>query len=103
MSSSKEGKTEQFRVRLTPTEKREIATQADAAGLTMSDYVLRRALGHPVMSRADEKMMNELRRIGGLLKHTHNLTGGTFSKETALALRDVREAIGRIARKQEAE
>lgn len=101
MSSSKEGKTEQFRVRLAPSEKAEIAANAEAAGLTMSDFVLRRALGRPVMSIADDKTINELRRIGGLLKHTHNLTGGTFSKETALALREITDAIKRVGRDRE--
>jgi len=92
-----ENKTAQFRIRLTPSEKAIVEKNASEAGVTMSEYLRRRVLGHRVMSRADEKTINELRRIGGLLKQTHNVTDGVFSRETAAALREITDAIKRIA------
>jgi hypothetical protein len=61
-------KTVRFYVRFKPDEKMMLADQAKKAGLTMSEYVRRRALGIPVKGRDMEKAINELRRLGGLQK-----------------------------------
>jgi len=93
-----DNKTAQVRIRFTPTEKAQAEGHAKAAGLTLSEYIRKRALGMPVRSRADEQTINELRRLGGLLKHIHNQTGGEHSKGTAGALVEITEAIKRIIR-----
>ena len=54
--------------RLTREEREEIQEQAEASGLSVSEYVRRRALGRRVDSVTDVKMISELRRQGGLLK-----------------------------------
>jgi hypothetical protein len=41
-------------------------------------------------------MINELRRIGGLVKHIHNQTNGVNSRETASVLVELVAAIKRI-------
>jgi hypothetical protein len=56
-------------LRILPEEKTAIAGEAGKAGLTVSEYIRRRALGKPVKSRMSEKVINELRRLGGLQKH----------------------------------
>jgi len=56
-------------LRILPEEKTAIAGEAGKAGLTVSEYIRRRALGRPVKSRMSEKVINELRRLGGLQKH----------------------------------
>ena len=55
--------------RLTEAGRKDLVAQASAAGLSLSEYVRRRALGHPVVSRTDAAMIRELRRQGGLIKH----------------------------------
>jgi hypothetical protein len=53
---------------MTGAELEQIRKFADAAKLTVSAYVRRRSLHFVVRSRYDETVINELRRVGGLLK-----------------------------------
>ena len=74
-----------------------VVEQARACGLTVSSYCRSLILGRVVTSRTDLVTVNELRRLGGLLKHIHNESRGVYSAATAAALNDVRTAIRRIA------
>jgi len=85
-------------VRLTGAEKARLKEDADAAGLSLSELVRRRYFGRPIVANADAVMLNELRRLGGLLKHIHNESGGAYSKETAAALLAIRSYIERLSR-----
>ncbi len=89
-------RTADVRIRFTPDEKERAIAIAKEASLTLSEYIRRRALGLPVRSKADTQMINELRKIGGLVKHIHNETAGVYSKETAGVLVQITEAIKRI-------
>lgn len=83
-------------IRCTPDEKEQAKALAKEAGLSLSAFFRKRALGVPVHSKADTTMINELRKIGGLVKHVHNQTDGVNSKETAAALVELTAAIKRI-------
>jgi hypothetical protein len=85
-------------VRLTVTEKARLKEDADLAGLSMSELVRRRYFGRPIIANADIVMIKELRRLGGLLKHIHNESGGVYSKDTAGALADLKAYIGKLSR-----
>ena len=89
--------SEVVNVRLTEAEKAQLKEDADAAGLSLSELVRRRATGRPVLANADAVMIRELRRLGGLLKHVHVESGGAYSSATADALRVVTEYIGRLS------
>jgi hypothetical protein len=91
-----EPRTEFIEIRLTASEKQALRDDAELAGLTLSDFVRRRAFGRKITSHADLKVVNELRRLGGLFKHAHIVTGGVLSKETAAVIVDIREAIKAI-------
>lgn len=80
-------------VRLTTSEKNQLRQDADLAALSMSELVRRRYFGRKVVANVDLVMLNELRRIGGLLKHIHIDSGGQYSKDTAQALETVRDYI----------
>ena len=57
-------------VRLTEREKEYLSQQATVAGLSTSEYIRRKIFGgRPLVARTDAVMIQELRRIGGLLKH----------------------------------
>lgn len=89
-------KTADVRIRFTPDEKAKAKAFAEEASLTLSEYIRRRATGMPVRSKADAQMINELRRLGGLVKHIHNQTAGLYNNETADMLVQITEAIKRV-------
>jgi hypothetical protein len=84
-------------VRLTAEERARLREDADAAGLSVSQFVRRRIFGRPVIAHADAVMLKELRRIGGLLKHVHNQSGGAYSHDTAAALAALKDYIEKLS------
>ncbi|HEY0308471.1 MAG TPA: hypothetical protein VGB94_09950 [Acidobacteriaceae bacterium] len=58
-----------FLVKLLPEEKARIEVLADHAGLTMSEFLRRCALGKRIHSKVSMKAMGELGRLGGLQKY----------------------------------
>lgn len=84
-------------VRVTAAEKSDLKDTADLAGLSVSEYIRRRALGRSVLAQADAVTIKELRRLGGLVKHTHTTSGGAYSQETAAALVALRGYIEQLA------
>ena len=58
-----------FTMRLTPEEKMRLDERADITGLSASEYIRRRIFGGTIVAYTDLKIVGELRRIGGLLKH----------------------------------
>ncbi len=79
--------------RYSEAEKTHVRVQAEIAGLTISEYVRRRALGKKVISKKSLVTINELRRLGGLLKKVHTDSGGAYSAQTAAMLSELRDAI----------
>jgi hypothetical protein len=73
-------------LRVSEEERLEIANHAEISHLTVSEYVRRRVLGKRVAARADMAVLAELRRLGGLMKHIHLETRGTYSELTARAI-----------------
>lgn len=69
--------------RISEADRKNLVEQASSAGLSVSEYIRRRALGHPVLARADAAMIRELRRQGGLVKH-YALSGSPREANEAL-------------------
>ena len=76
-------------MRVTQHERDYIREQAEASGLSVSEYVRRRVLSRRVVSRTDKKMLSELRRQGGLLKYVFKESRGMYSEKTAIALENM--------------
>jgi hypothetical protein len=74
-------------IRLSGEENQRIREQAEMSHLTISEFMRRRALGKQIVPKSDLGILSELRRLGGLLKHIHLETQGTFSNLTASAIR----------------
>ncbi len=87
-------------IRLTVAERRQLDRDADEAGLSVSELVRRRALGRIVQAASDLTTIRELRRLGGLQKHTMNklLDRSDVTSECIATIRALREAIERLAR-----
>jgi hypothetical protein len=76
-------------VRFTESEREFLAIEADMCGLSLSSLIRCRSLGKRVSSKTDLRVLAELRRLGGLLKHLHNETRGTYSSLTSDCLREI--------------
>lgn len=73
--------------RVTEEEYAQIQEQADVAAISISEFLRRRALGRKIAAKSDLRILAELRKLGGLLKHLHTETRGIYSAETADAIR----------------
>ena len=78
--------TERVTLRLAAEEKDRLKSDADLAGLSVSEIVRRQYFGRPIIANADLVMVREMRRMGGLMKHLHNESGGAYSKQTSDAI-----------------
>ena len=90
-------------LRLSVEKNERLARQADAAGISVSEYIRRLCFGgRPITSRTDNQTIRELRRLGGLLKHnfeTVRETGGQQAlPKMEAALEAVRQAVERLSR-----
>jgi hypothetical protein len=87
--SVQELRTVKTTVRFTETEREFLASEADVCGLSVSSLIRGRSLGKRVTSKADLRVLAELRRMGGLMKHLHNETKGAYSALTSDCLREI--------------
>lgn len=78
--------TERVTLRLAAEEKDRLKSDADLAGLSVSEIVRRHYFGRPIIANADLVMVREMRRMGGLMKHLHNESGGAYSEQTSEAI-----------------
>jgi hypothetical protein len=76
-------------VRFTAEERRFINGEADICSLSVSSFIRKRSLGHRITPKTDLRVLAELRRLGGLLKHIHNETKGAYSALTSDCLREI--------------
>ena len=86
-------------VRVTREERQEIQEQAEASGLSLSEYVRRRTLGRRVDSVVEVRMLSELRRQGGLLKKIFNESNGMYSDKTEVVLENINKFIEGLDRR----
>ncbi len=87
-------------VRFTEPEYQHIKEELDVAGISLSEYLRARTLGKRVASKADLKVLAELRRIGGLLKYVHLETRGVYSVQTAEAIKAITEFVRTLSNRQ---
>ena len=60
--------------RVTRAEKSQLRNQAELAGISLSEFLRRNFLGgKPLVANTDLKILMELRRVGGLLKHNFSV------------------------------
>lgn len=96
-------------IRLSVSERDRLKEDADLAGLTVSELVRRRYFNRPIVANVDRayfkgllRIQSELRRVGGLLKHVHVESSGSYSVQTAEALQTVKATVGSVRSYMEA-
>jgi len=100
--TEKEKLKRRISIRLSESEYAQISDDMAVCGLTVSSLARKRLLSVRVASRADITVLSELRRLGGLLKHIHNETRGTYSSLTAQAIKDLSDYARVLAEKRRA-
>jgi len=95
--NTEEYKDTTMKFRLTTEERNHIRVQADLAGISDSEYVRLCAGNKKIITNNELALIRELRRIAGLMKHTHNTSGGAYSSQTADILKQLHLAIMRIS------
>jgi hypothetical protein len=96
-----EQKRNRVTVRLNDAEYAFLMQQADVCSVTPSSFIRSRALGKVIVPQTDLRVLAELRRIGGLLKHIHNESNGAYSVQTADLLRQLSSYIRKLSRERE--
>ena len=89
-------------LRISAKESKRLARQADAAGISVSEYIRRLCFGgRPITSRTDSQTIRELRRLGGLLKysfeHVHKAGGQQILPKMEATLEALRQTIERLS------
>jgi hypothetical protein len=81
-------------VRFDKSEYEKITAESQAAGVTMSAYVrsktMRGYLRIPKYAKIDTANVNQLSKLGGLLKKIHIESGGVYREQTAGILDEIR-------------
>jgi len=85
-------------VRFEPAEADIVRSKALDSGVPFSEFMRSAALGRKTRSAVDSQLINELRRMGGMLKDQFNKSGGQYSEASAAALREITDAIARVAK-----
>lgn len=81
--------TERVTLRLAADEKDRLKSDAYLAGISVSEVVRRHYFGRPIIANTDLVMVKEMRRMGGLMKHLHNESGGAYSAQTSAAINSI--------------
>lgn len=89
MKANHEKRTIKISLRVTERECALLTDAADLCGLSISSFLRQKGLGKHIVAKTDLRVLAELRRIGGLLKHIHNETKGAYSAKTAEAIREI--------------
>ena len=82
--------TKVMKIKLTPKRFEEIKSEADAAGLTISDYVRLKIEGVPIIAKVDIGAVKELSKQGGNLR---SLSKEIFDKEIKSKMWEVLKAM----------
>lgn len=89
-------KTERFELRMTAAAKQRLQGQADDCGLSVSEYILRAALGRQTRTRHDVHVINELRAVNATLREIYHAAPGRKPVELTPVLEAVVRAIDRV-------
>lgn len=98
--TKKENRTQRITIRLTKPEYAFVKEEIEICGLTMAWLARKRLLGERIASKADLAVLAELRRLGGLFKHSYTETGGIYSELTAQAIRDISAYVRALTEKR---
>ena len=81
-------------VRITKAKDEKLREFAAKVGIPVSEYMRRLFFGdRPIVAKADDQMIKELRRLGGLLKHNFGIIREGCQQETVMEMNKTLRAI----------
>ncbi len=81
-------------VRITRAEDEKLREFAAKVGIPVSEYMRRLFFGgRPIVAKADDQMIKELRRLGGLLKHNFGIIRESCQQEAVMEMSKTLRAI----------
>ncbi|GHV29567.1 hypothetical protein FACS1894167_09070 [Synergistales bacterium] len=83
-------------VRFTAEEYEFITSESATCGLSIAAFIRLRSLGKHFTPKSGLRVISELLRLGGLLKHIHNESKGAYSALTSNCLKEISACISRI-------
>jgi len=85
-------------LRLSPQEKEELEARADRAGLSLSEYLRRRALGKKIQTQIEGKALKEMNRIGVNLNQIARAAnrGDLVDQQAREAIKELRALMDQI-------
>lgn len=92
-----EYKSVRIGIRMAPPEYERLKHEASLAGISVSEFVRRRIFGRPIIPATDLIMVRELRRLGGLFKHSLVVSKGAYKSEVSQAMASIRNFIDKLA------
>jgi hypothetical protein len=75
--------------RLTIEDYEKLKNDADLASISVSELVRRRYYGIPIISKTDQIVIKELRRIGGLIKYIYVDSGRQYKNEVSMVMKEI--------------
>lgn len=84
---------EKISVRFTEEELVRLRNISKESGLTISEYIRNISFKRQLIVMNKMTAINELRRLGGLIKHLYTLSGGVNQDKTRLVLDEIISAI----------
>ena len=98
-SRTKDRAASRFEMRLTAPERVRLREDADLAGMSISEFVRKRAFGKTIHAATDLMMIRELRRLGGLQKYAMKKFAlhDEVVDECIATIRAIHAAIERVA------
>ena len=90
--------TKVMKIKLTPIRFEEIKAQADAAGLTISDYVRLKIEGVQIVAKVDIGAVKELSKQGGNLRSlSKEIFDADIKKKMWAVLQDIQTCVNKIS------
>lgn len=88
-------------LRLSPNEKAELEERAERAGLSLSEYIRRRALGKPVKTAVDEEAVRQMQRVGvnlnQIAKRAHQQGVGAVKEEALSVVEELKKVVKKLS------
>lgn len=94
----KDCQTKVMKIKLTPARFKEVKEEADAAGLTISDYVRLKIEGVPIIAKVDISAVKELSKQGGNLRSlSKEIFDADIKKKMWTVLQDMQTCVNKIS------